>query len=151
MYTTEHQPEMVPCSALRAPPWIPPPCEGRLGTRAAQNTKSIDPDRHLHQMLEERGRGAEWNGSEQNSESLLLFLFHRMEFRVVFFSAEGFGSECREFASICIPRNGIPCCFLFHGRIRKRIPRGCFYFCSTERNLFRWRHFALVSIKLSSP
>ncbi len=24
-YTTEHQPEMVPCSALRAPLWIPPP------------------------------------------------------------------------------------------------------------------------------
>ncbi len=26
MRATEHQPEMVPCSALRASPWIPPAC-----------------------------------------------------------------------------------------------------------------------------
>ncbi len=36
-------------------------------------------------------------GSEQNYWSLLLFLFHRTEFRVVFSSAEGFGTECRDF------------------------------------------------------
>jgi hypothetical protein len=37
------------------------------------------------------------NGSEGNSESLLLFLVHGMEFRIVFSSAEGFGTEFREF------------------------------------------------------
>jgi hypothetical protein len=31
-------------------------------------------------------------------------------------------------------RNGIPSCFLFRGMVRNRIPRVCFYFCSTERN-----------------
>jgi hypothetical protein len=36
-------------------------------------------------------------GSEGNSESLLLFLFHGTEFRVVFSSAEGFGKEYRKF------------------------------------------------------
>jgi hypothetical protein len=34
-------------------------------------------------------------GSEGNSESLLLFLFHGTEFRVVFSSAGGFGTEFR--------------------------------------------------------
>ncbi len=85
-------------------------------------------------------------------ESLLLFLFHETEFRVVFSSAERFGRECREFASIFVPRtefgvvfsfpvgfgrefrefasiffsterNGIPSCFLFHGSVRNGIPR----------------------------
>ncbi len=36
-------------------------------------------------------------GLEGNSESLLLFQFHGTEFRVVFSSAEGFGTEFREF------------------------------------------------------
>ncbi len=31
------------------------------------------------------------NGSERNSDSLFLYLFHGREFRVVFSSAEGFG------------------------------------------------------------
>ena len=35
--------------------------------------------------------------SEGNSESLLLFLLNGTEFRVVFSSAEGFGTEFREF------------------------------------------------------
>jgi hypothetical protein len=55
---------------------------------------------------------AEWFG-KRNTESLLLFLFHGTEFRVVFTSAEGFGIEFREFASIFVPQNGIPSCFLF--------------------------------------
>ncbi len=38
------------------------------------------------------------NGSERNSESLLLFLFHGTEFRVVFSFAEGLGTEFRELA-----------------------------------------------------
>jgi hypothetical protein len=45
-----------------------------------------------------------WNGSERHPESLLVFLFHRMEFR--------------EFASIFVPRSGIQSCFLFHGRVQ---------------------------------
>ncbi len=36
-------------------------------------------------------------GSERNSASMLLFLIHGTEFRVVFFSAEGFGMDVREF------------------------------------------------------
>ncbi len=36
-------------------------------------------------------------GSEGNSDRLLLFLFNGTEFRVVFSSAEGFGTELREF------------------------------------------------------
>ncbi len=40
--------------------------------------------------------------SSQNSESLLLFLFHRNG--VAFSSAEWFGKEFREFASIFVPR-----------------------------------------------
>jgi hypothetical protein len=45
--------------------------------------------------------------SERNSKSLLLFLFHRMEFRVVFSSGEWLGT---------------------------RTSSVCFYFCSTEWN-----------------
>ncbi len=63
------------------------------------------------------------NGSERNSENLHIFCFHRTEFRVVFSSAEGFGTELWEFSSIFVPRNGIPSCFLFRGRVRNGIPR----------------------------
>jgi hypothetical protein len=47
-------------------------------------------------------RNSEWcslpqKGSEQNYGSLLLFLFHGTEFRVIFSSAEGFGMEFRDF------------------------------------------------------
>ncbi len=45
------------------------------------------------------------NGSERKSEDLLLFLFQGTEFGVVF-SAEGFGREFQEFASIFVPRHG---------------------------------------------
>jgi hypothetical protein len=37
------------------------------------------------------------NGSERNSECLLLYLIYRTKFPVVFFSAEEFGTEFREF------------------------------------------------------
>ncbi len=40
------------------------------------------------------------NGSEQNSESLLLFLFHGTEFQVFFSSRKGFRTEFRDYASI---------------------------------------------------
>jgi hypothetical protein len=46
------------------------------------------------------------------------FLLHGKEFRVVFSSAELFGTEFREFVSILVPRNGIPSCFLFRRRVR---------------------------------
>ncbi len=73
-------------------------------------------------------RNSEWfslprNGSEPNSESLLIFLFYGTEFRVIFSSAEGFGAKFREHASIFDPRNGILRCFLFRGRVRNGIPR----------------------------
>jgi hypothetical protein len=42
------------------------------------------------------------NGSERNSDSLLLYLFHGTEFRVVFSSADWFGREFREYASIFV-------------------------------------------------
>jgi hypothetical protein len=46
---------------------------------------------------------ADWfTGSDWNSESLLLFLFHGTEFREFFSSAERFGTEFREFS---VPRN----------------------------------------------
>ena len=64
----------------------------------------------------------------------LYFLLHGKEFRVVFSSAEWFGTEFREFASILVPRNGIPSCVLFRRMVRNRIMGVCFYFCSTERN-----------------
>ncbi len=51
------------------------------------------------------------------------FCIHGKEFRVVFSSAEVFGREFREFASIFVQRNGIPNCFLFRGRVRNGIPR----------------------------
>ncbi len=63
------------------------------------------------------------NSSERNSGTFRLFWFHGMEFRVVFSSTEGFGTELWEFASIFVSQNGIPSCFLFRGRVRNGIPR----------------------------
>ena len=45
-----------------------------------------------------------------------------------FFSAEWFRTEFREFASIFVPRNGIPSCFFFRCSVRKGIQRDIFYF-----------------------
>ncbi len=61
------------------------------------------------------------HASERNSESLLLFLFHGTEFRVGFSSAEWFGKQFQVFASIFVPRNRIPSCFLFRGMVQKGI------------------------------
>jgi hypothetical protein len=61
------------------------------------------------------------NGSERNFDSLLLYFFHGTEFRVVFYSAEGFGREFLENASIFVSteRNSelfsLPLLFLFNG------------------------------------
>jgi hypothetical protein len=50
-------------------------------------------------------------------ESWLLFLFHGTEIRFLLSSLEGFGTEFRELASIFVPLNGIPSCYLFCGRV----------------------------------
>ena len=59
----------------------------------------------------------EWNsqlfslprkGSERNSENLHLFWFHGTEFRVVFSSAEGFGTEFQFRDFLFRGRTGIP-------------------------------------------
>jgi hypothetical protein len=57
-----------------------------------------------------------------------------------FSSAEWFRTEFREFASIFVPRNGIPSFFPCRGIVRNKIPRVCFYFCSTVQNS---GHFSL--------
>jgi hypothetical protein len=85
--------------------------------------------------------GKEWNGIPQknkvlrnlhslsdHSDGIFILLW------VILSSLEWFGTEFLEFASIFLPRNGIPSCFLFRWRVRKRIPRVCFYFGSTEPN-----------------
>ncbi len=85
------------------------------------------------------------NGSERNSGSLFLNPFnpsyrqvfsdhlvggreyahsnHTAKVGINFTYAKGFGTELWEFASIFVPRNGIPSCFLFRGRTRNGIPR----------------------------
>jgi hypothetical protein len=68
------------------------------------------------------------NSQSLSSCNLLRFVLHGTEFRVVFSSAEWFGTEFREFATISVLRNGIPSYFLFRGRVRNGIPRACFYF-----------------------
>ncbi len=63
-------------------------------------------------------------GLEPNSESLILFLFHGKEFRVVFSSAEGFGTEFRE---VSVPRNSRN--FVGKDRLFRlfRLPRNYFF------------------------
>jgi hypothetical protein len=46
-----------------------------------------------------------WNGSERNSKSLLLILFHGTEFRAFFSSVEWFGMEFQEFSVLRNSRN----------------------------------------------
>jgi hypothetical protein len=60
--------------------------------------------------------------SERNSKSLHIFLFHRMEFRVVFSSGEWLGTELQVFASIFVPPNGITSYFLYLRKVQNRIP-----------------------------
>jgi hypothetical protein len=87
------------------------------------------------------------NGLERNFENLRLFLVQGTEFQVVFSSAEGFGTEFREYASIFVPRNGIPSCYLFRGKVRNGIPRG---FCSAEQPEFRRKSPFVPSIPSSA-
>ncbi len=99
------------------------------------------------------------NASEQNSESLLLYLFHGTKFRVVFSSAEWLGMEFREFASFFVPGYWIPSIFLWRGKVQNGIPRVCFNFCSTVRNsehffLFReivWNGILRVFYSVEQP
>ena len=62
------------------------------------------------------------------SDTFFEILGCRVLFRAVFSSAEWFRTEFREFASLFVPRKGIPSCFLFRWSDRKRNPRDCFYF-----------------------
>ncbi len=63
------------------------------------------------------------NGSERNSESLLLFLFHGSEFCALFSSAEWFGTEIRELLLFLLHYTE------FRETVWKKIPR---VFCSAE-------------------
>ncbi len=81
--------------------------------------------------------------SGREPESLLLIWFHGTEFRVVFSSAEWFGREFWEFASIFVQLNGIPSCFLFCVRVRNGIPR---VFSSEEQPEFPWKQPFVSSI-----
>jgi hypothetical protein len=60
---------------------------------------------------------------ERNSMCLLLFLFHRTKFRVVFSYAEWFRTGFREYAFIYVSRYRIPSIFLLCGKVRTGIPR----------------------------
>ncbi len=66
---------------------------------------------------------AEWFWTEFRECASTVFWFHGMVFRVVISSAEGFGTKLWGFASIFVPRNGVPSYFLFRGRVRNGIPR----------------------------
>jgi hypothetical protein len=68
------------------------------------------------------------------------------EFRVVFSSAEWFGTEFQVFSSIFVPWHGIPSCFLFCGMVRNGIPR---VFCSAEQPEFRRNQATVPSIPSS--
>jgi hypothetical protein len=70
---------------------------------------------------------AEWFGTEFRKFASIWF--HGTEFRVVFSSAEGFGTELWEFTSIFAPRNGIPRLFSLP---RKGSERNSEIFCSPE-------------------
>ncbi len=74
------------------------------------------------------------NSPSLSSCILPRFVLHGTELWVGFSSAEWFGTEFREFASIFVLRNGIPSDFLFRLRVWNEIPRVCCYFYSTERN-----------------
>jgi hypothetical protein len=64
-------------------------------------------------------------GSEQNYGSFLLFLCHGTEFRVVFSSTEGFGTEFRDF--LFSGTTGIPSEYNHLFRLF-RLPRNYFFF-----------------------
>ncbi len=68
------------------------------------------------------------------SDTIFEILGCRILFWASFSSAEWFGTEFRQFASLFVPRNGIPSCFLFRWRVWKGILRVCFYFCFHGRN-----------------
>ncbi len=66
-----------------------------------------------------------FRGTVRNGNPRVCFYFSSTErnSELFFSSAEGFGREFREFASVFDPRNGIPSCFLFRGRVRNGIPK----------------------------
>ncbi len=120
----------------------------RLGTVSVIPRKKVLIPRHSEfrgRANSETRNGTKWNriplkyevlrnlhSFSDHSDGLYILLW------VVFSSAECFGTEFREFASIFVPRNGIPSSFLFRWSFLKGIPRVCFYFCSTEQNS-KWK------------
>jgi hypothetical protein len=79
------------------------------------------------------------NGSERNSERLLLFLMHRTEFRVFSLLRQGSERNSERLLLFFDPRNGIPTCFLFRGRVRNGIPR--VYVPRNSRNSVGSNHY----------
>jgi len=93
----------------------------------------------------------EFHASERNSESLLLFLFHGTEFRVVFSFAEWFGIEFQVFRSeflesIFVLRYRILSNFLVCGMVWNGIPR---VFCSVEQPEFCQNKLTILAIPSS--
>ncbi len=79
---------------------------------------------------------AEWFGTEFREFASILAPQNGI--RVVFSCAERFGREFREFASFFVQRNGIPSSFLFRGRVRNG-----FRELSVPRNYHLFRLFRL--------
>jgi hypothetical protein len=81
------------------------------------------------------------NGSERNSERLLLILFHGTEFRAFFSSAERFWTEFREFSVLRNSRSSAGTNQLFH---LFRLPRNNFFVGNCQpywRYRQSWWHF----------
>ncbi len=74
---------------------------------------------------------AEWFGTEFREFASILVPRNGI-LRCILFRRKGFGTELWAFDSFFVPRNGIPSCFLFRGRVRNGIPR--FSFPRNNRN-----------------
>ncbi len=81
-----------------------------------------------------------------SSDSLFIFLFHGTEFRVFFFRGRVRSRILRLCFYFC-SRNWIPSFFLFRGRVRNGIPRG---FCSAEQLEFNRKWLFVASIPSST-
>ncbi len=95
------------------------------------------------------------NGSEQKYESLLLFFFHGTEFRVIPSSAEGFGTEFRDFlfrGTTGIPSEITICSVysVFRGSIfLSEIPNPSWGFKDSPTRRV-WESFSIMNISANS-
>jgi hypothetical protein len=118
---------------------------GRVGNGISLRKSSAEYTRNLSVILQKKvlilrhsevhGRdnseaqnGMEWKYAEEfvltdNQNNLSKQFVHTS--KVV----KCFRTEFREFASIFVPHNEIPSCFLFHGMVQNEISRVSFYFC----------------------